>query len=222
MCGLGDVDVNDWRQHTIYKNGYCPNHPVIQWFWKVILLYHIWLLWQLRKVKDTALFCGARYISVTVWYRQFTQVLLLNNDFYSCGSAKTVTCVFVNRPFYWWTPRSGFGCCSLLRGRPACLWTDLLNFTVSSLPAAPERPCGRLLKLELPRPRGPARQSSAGCQEHWRIRGSTWRGSDVLYVNALLPPTQNIHAMWRRGECVFNQRFFSVNVLYVFHAKVVR
>lgn len=40
MCGLGDVDVNDWRQHTIYKNGYCPNHPVIQWFWKVILLSH--------------------------------------------------------------------------------------------------------------------------------------------------------------------------------------
>lgn len=37
MCGLGDVDVNDWRQHTIYKNGYCPNHPVIQWFWKVRL-----------------------------------------------------------------------------------------------------------------------------------------------------------------------------------------
>nr|XP_020660541.1 E3 ubiquitin-protein ligase NEDD4-like isoform X1 [Pogona vitticeps] len=38
MCGLGDVDVNDWRQHTIYKNGYCPNHPVIQWFWKAVLL----------------------------------------------------------------------------------------------------------------------------------------------------------------------------------------
>ena len=37
MCGLGDVDVNDWRQHSIYKNGYCPNHPVIQWFWKVSL-----------------------------------------------------------------------------------------------------------------------------------------------------------------------------------------
>ena len=39
MCGLGDVDVNDWRQHTVYKNGYCPNHPVIQWFWKVHLQY---------------------------------------------------------------------------------------------------------------------------------------------------------------------------------------
>lgn len=40
MCGLGDVDVNDWRQHTVYKNGYCPNHPVIQWFWKVRLPFH--------------------------------------------------------------------------------------------------------------------------------------------------------------------------------------
>uniref|UniRef100_A0A673Z680 E3 ubiquitin-protein ligase n=1 Tax=Salmo trutta TaxID=8032 RepID=A0A673Z680_SALTR len=38
MCGLGDVDVNDWRRHTVYKNGYCPNHPVIQWFWKAVLL----------------------------------------------------------------------------------------------------------------------------------------------------------------------------------------
>ncbi|XP_062984269.1 E3 ubiquitin-protein ligase NEDD4-like isoform X4 [Elgaria multicarinata webbii] len=38
MCGLGDVDVNDWRQHAIYKNGYCPNHPVIQWYWKAVLL----------------------------------------------------------------------------------------------------------------------------------------------------------------------------------------
>ncbi|XP_040277001.1 E3 ubiquitin-protein ligase NEDD4-like isoform X8 [Bufo bufo] len=38
MCGLGDVDVNDWRQHTLYKNSYCPNHPVIQWYWKAVLL----------------------------------------------------------------------------------------------------------------------------------------------------------------------------------------
>uniref|UniRef100_UPI00358E39BE E3 ubiquitin-protein ligase NEDD4-like isoform X2 n=1 Tax=Myxine glutinosa TaxID=7769 RepID=UPI00358E39BE len=38
MCGLGDVDVNDWRQHTLYKSGYCANHPVIQWFWKAVLL----------------------------------------------------------------------------------------------------------------------------------------------------------------------------------------
>lgn len=35
MCGLGDVDVNDWRENTKYKNSYCLNHVVIQWFWKV-------------------------------------------------------------------------------------------------------------------------------------------------------------------------------------------
>uniref|UniRef100_A0A3Q2QWV5 HECT-type E3 ubiquitin transferase n=1 Tax=Fundulus heteroclitus TaxID=8078 RepID=A0A3Q2QWV5_FUNHE len=38
MCGLGDVDVNDWRQNTKYKNGYCPDHAVILWFWKTVLL----------------------------------------------------------------------------------------------------------------------------------------------------------------------------------------
>ncbi|XP_069767013.1 E3 ubiquitin-protein ligase NEDD4-like isoform X4 [Narcine bancroftii] len=38
MCGLGDVDVNDWRENTKYKNGYNANHPVIQWFWKTVLL----------------------------------------------------------------------------------------------------------------------------------------------------------------------------------------
>ncbi|XP_053355748.1 E3 ubiquitin-protein ligase NEDD4-like isoform X2 [Clarias gariepinus] len=38
MCGLGDVDVNDWRENTKYKNGYGPNQAVIQWFWKAVLL----------------------------------------------------------------------------------------------------------------------------------------------------------------------------------------
>lgn len=36
MCGLGDVDVNDWREHTKYKNGYSMNHQVIHWFWKAV------------------------------------------------------------------------------------------------------------------------------------------------------------------------------------------
>ncbi|XP_069838556.1 E3 ubiquitin-protein ligase NEDD4 isoform X2 [Dendropsophus ebraccatus] len=38
MCGLGDVDVNNWREHTKYKNGYSIGHPVIQWFWKAVLM----------------------------------------------------------------------------------------------------------------------------------------------------------------------------------------
>lgn len=37
MCGLGDVDVSDWREHTKYKNGYTMNHQVIHWFWKAVL-----------------------------------------------------------------------------------------------------------------------------------------------------------------------------------------
>lgn len=38
MCGLGDVDVSDWREHTKYKNGYSLNHQVIHWFWKAVLM----------------------------------------------------------------------------------------------------------------------------------------------------------------------------------------
>ncbi|XP_019742342.1 E3 ubiquitin-protein ligase NEDD4-like isoform X1 [Hippocampus comes] len=38
MCGLGDVDVNDWRQNTKYKSGYSADHVVIHWFWKAVLL----------------------------------------------------------------------------------------------------------------------------------------------------------------------------------------
>lgn len=36
MCGLGEVDVNDWRKNTNYKGDYHANDKVIQWFWKVI------------------------------------------------------------------------------------------------------------------------------------------------------------------------------------------
>ncbi|KAM9313153.1 E3 ubiquitin-protein ligase NEDD4 [Gastrophryne carolinensis] len=38
MCGLGDVDVNNWRENTKYKNGYSAGHQVIQWFWKAVLM----------------------------------------------------------------------------------------------------------------------------------------------------------------------------------------
>ncbi|XP_054244091.1 E3 ubiquitin-protein ligase NEDD4 isoform X2 [Indicator indicator] len=38
MCGLGDVDVADWKLHTKYKNGYNINHQVIQWFWKAVVM----------------------------------------------------------------------------------------------------------------------------------------------------------------------------------------
>jgi len=37
MCGLGEVDVNDWRKNTNYKGDYHANDKVILWFWKAIL-----------------------------------------------------------------------------------------------------------------------------------------------------------------------------------------
>lgn len=36
MCGLQDIDVNDWKAHSAYKGEYNPNHPVIINFWKVL------------------------------------------------------------------------------------------------------------------------------------------------------------------------------------------
>ena len=37
MCGLQDIDVNDWKAHSAYKGEYNPNHPVILNFWKVLI-----------------------------------------------------------------------------------------------------------------------------------------------------------------------------------------
>jgi len=39
ISGLGEINVNDWRTHTMYKGGYTPDNPVIQHFWKVSLLF---------------------------------------------------------------------------------------------------------------------------------------------------------------------------------------
>lgn len=39
MCGIGEIDVKDWKRHTVYKSGYHANHIVIQWFWRVVLSF---------------------------------------------------------------------------------------------------------------------------------------------------------------------------------------
>ncbi|XP_059155940.1 E3 ubiquitin-protein ligase NEDD4-like isoform X2 [Physella acuta] len=40
MCGLQDVDVNNWKQNTVYKGEYNPNHPVIINFWKAVYSFN--------------------------------------------------------------------------------------------------------------------------------------------------------------------------------------
>lgn len=36
MCGLGEIDINDWRKHTNYRGEYGDKHHVIVWFWKAL------------------------------------------------------------------------------------------------------------------------------------------------------------------------------------------
>jgi len=36
LCGLGEIDEEDWRKHTNYRSGYHDKHFVIQWFWKAV------------------------------------------------------------------------------------------------------------------------------------------------------------------------------------------
>lgn len=36
MCGLGEIDINDWRKHTNYRGEYGDKHQVIVWFWKAL------------------------------------------------------------------------------------------------------------------------------------------------------------------------------------------
>ena len=35
MCGLADINVEDWKKNSIFHNGYTGQDQVIVWFWKV-------------------------------------------------------------------------------------------------------------------------------------------------------------------------------------------
>ena len=37
MSGLGEINVDDWRKNTIYKEGYKETDDIIKWFWKVYI-----------------------------------------------------------------------------------------------------------------------------------------------------------------------------------------
>ncbi|GFS63641.1 e3 ubiquitin-protein ligase Nedd-4 [Trichonephila clavipes] len=39
MCGIGKIDVKDWKQNTVYKGSYHANHIVIQWFWRMVMSF---------------------------------------------------------------------------------------------------------------------------------------------------------------------------------------
>jgi E3 ubiquitin-protein ligase NEDD4 len=42
MCGLPEIDMEDWKEHTEYSGDYYdtgPDHPTCQWFWEVLTEY---------------------------------------------------------------------------------------------------------------------------------------------------------------------------------------
>ena len=41
MCGLADINSEDWKKNSIYHNGYTAQDQVIIWFWKVCEVYII-------------------------------------------------------------------------------------------------------------------------------------------------------------------------------------
>ncbi|XP_064390483.1 E3 ubiquitin-protein ligase NEDD4-like [Halichondria panicea] len=39
LCGLAEINVDDWKKHTVYSAGYTANDDVIIWFWKAVENY---------------------------------------------------------------------------------------------------------------------------------------------------------------------------------------
>lgn len=39
MCGIQNIDVKDWKKNTLYKGDYYANHIIIQWFWRVSIIF---------------------------------------------------------------------------------------------------------------------------------------------------------------------------------------
>ncbi|PNF34617.1 E3 ubiquitin-protein ligase NEDD4 [Cryptotermes secundus] len=40
MCGIQNIDVNDWKKNTVYKGIYNPSHITVKWFWAVVMSFN--------------------------------------------------------------------------------------------------------------------------------------------------------------------------------------
>eukprot|EP01051_Picozoa_sp_SAG22_P011671 SAG22_NODE_1145_length_5374_cov_15.659526_4_plen_193_part_00 len=36
VCGTPEIDLADWRAHTVYGHGYTADSPVVSWFWAAV------------------------------------------------------------------------------------------------------------------------------------------------------------------------------------------
>ncbi|PNF38568.1 hypothetical protein B7P43_G04044, partial [Cryptotermes secundus] len=40
MCGIQNIDVNDWKKNMMFKGTYDPYHITVQWFWAVVMSFN--------------------------------------------------------------------------------------------------------------------------------------------------------------------------------------
>ena len=36
MCGVPEIDMKDWQDHTFYQGELAPSHPCVKWFWALL------------------------------------------------------------------------------------------------------------------------------------------------------------------------------------------
>lgn len=36
MCGQSIINLNEWKENTVYKGIYDVNHQIIKWFWEIL------------------------------------------------------------------------------------------------------------------------------------------------------------------------------------------
>ena len=37
LCGMQELNVDEWEKHTVYKGGYSGDSKHIKWFWQVMI-----------------------------------------------------------------------------------------------------------------------------------------------------------------------------------------
>jgi HECT-domain (ubiquitin-transferase) len=37
--GVQELNLEDWKTHTLYKGSFTPRHKVVKWFWEIMSTY---------------------------------------------------------------------------------------------------------------------------------------------------------------------------------------
>jgi hypothetical protein len=124
MCGIQNIDVKDWKQNTLYKGDYHPNHITVQWFWRVSYEPYTYIVLWVRKIPYVwynmsvrSRYCNQRsendcyqielvrlfVLLQTPWSRVLKKVMnhWLIKKFHTCNGTQIFISVFTTAP-YWY------------------------------------------------------------------------------------------------------------------------